>query len=305
MTLARWAAVVVDYESGPLLVSCVRSLLADDSAGGPPEVVVVDNAGATGRASSSSAALAGEFPDLPVLRPGANLGYARAANLGIAATRTPIVAVLNPDTEIDVGTAAAMVARFEREPELGALGPQIRNPDGSRYPSARQAPSTTDAIGHALLGELVPENRFTRAYRELDADPGRPRDVDWVSGAALWLRRSALDAIGGWDERFFLFFEDVDLCRRLEDEGWRIAYEPGGRVMHVVGASRSGRPVRSIYEHHRAAYQYADKWWHGSRRVLLPAVAAFLALRFSVAAGIAEVRKAPRASGNRRTQGLA
>jgi N-acetylglucosaminyl-diphospho-decaprenol L-rhamnosyltransferase len=273
-------------------------LLADDSAGEPPEVVVVDNAGATGSASSSSTVLAGDFPDVPVLRPGANLGYGRAANLGIAATRAPVVAVLNPDTEIDPGSAAAMVARFENEPELGALGPQIRNPDGSRYPSARQAPSTTDAIGHALLGELAPGNRFTRSYRQLDADPDRPRDVDWVSGAAVWLRRAALDTIGGWDERFFMFFEDVDLCRRLEDGGWRIAYEPGGRVMHVVGASRSGRPVRSIYEHHRAAYQYADKWWHGSRRILLPAVAAFLALRFSVAAGYATLetplRTAPR-----------
>ena len=302
-----WSAVVVDYQSGPLLVSCVRSLLADDSAGGPPEVVVVDNAGATTdpQAFTSSTVLAAEFPAVPVIRPGANLGYARAANLGIAATRAPVVAVLNPDTEVAPGSAAALVERFEREPELGAVGPQIRNPDGTRYPSARQAPSTTDAIGHAVLGEVAPGNRFTRAYRQLDADPARSRDVDWVSGAAVWLRRSALDRIGGWDERFFLFFEDVDLCRRLEGDGWRIAYEPGGTVMHVVGASRSGRPVRSIYEHHRAAYQYADKWWHGSRRLLLPAAAAFLALRFSATAGFAEVRKAPRASRNRRTQGLA
>ena len=91
-----------------------------------------------------------------------------------------------------------------------------------------------------------------------------------MSGAALWLRREALDRVGGWDERFFLFFEDVDLCRRLGADGWTITYEPSGRVMHTVGGSRARRPVRSIVEHHRAAYQYADKWWHGPRR-LLPA----------------------------------
>lgn len=283
-----WAAVVVNYEAGLLLTSCVRSVLADASAG-PPEVVVVDN----GSTDGSIALLETTFPEVPVLRPGANLGYARAANLGIAATRAPIVAVLNPDAEIASGTATAMLAAFEGDAELAAVGPQIRNPDGSCYASARRVPSVGAALGHALLGGIAPRNRFTRAYRDLDADPDRSRTVDWISGAALWLRRTALDRVGGWDERYFLFFEDVDLCRSLEADGWRIAYEPAGQVMHLVGASRAGRRYRSIYEHHRAAYRYAAKWWHGPRRALLPVAAAFLAARGAVLAGAETVRSRP------------
>ncbi len=271
---ARWAAVVVNYEAGPALRDCVESLLADTSAG-PPEVVVVDN----GSRDGSAAWLREGCPDVPIVVPDANLGYGRAANLGIAATHAPIVAVMNPDAVVAPGTAGAVVTRFEVDGRLAAVGPQLRNPDGTRYPSARSAPSLGDAIGHAVLGTVAPDNRFTRSYRQLDADPTRARDVEWISGAAMWLRRDALDRVGGWDERFFLFFEDVDLCRRLGADGWRISYEPGGTVTHVVGGSRARRPVRSVLEHHKAAYQYADKWWHGPRRLLLPVAAGFLAVR--------------------------
>jgi N-acetylglucosaminyl-diphospho-decaprenol L-rhamnosyltransferase len=202
-----------------------------------------------------------------------------------------VVAVLNPDAEVEAGTAAAMLGRFDADDRLGAVGPQLLNPDGSRYPSARSAPSLGDAVGHAVLGTVAPNNRFTESYRQLDADPELPRDVEWISGAALWLRRAALDRVGGWDERFFLFFEDVDLCRRLGADGWVIAYEPGGHVMHTVGGSRARRPVKSILEHHRAAYQYASKWWEGPKRLLLPAVAVFLAARGAVVAGGTAVQR--------------
>jgi N-acetylglucosaminyl-diphospho-decaprenol L-rhamnosyltransferase len=288
----RWAAVIVNYEAGPALTACVASLLADTTAGGPPEVVVVDN----GSDDDSVTELRAAFPTVPVIHPGANLGYGRAANLGIAATRAPIVAVLNPDAEVAVGTAAAVVGRFDLEPRLAAVGPQLLNPDGTRYPGARSSPSLGDAVGHAVLGTIAPENRFTHSYRQLGADPEQPRNVEWVSGAAVWLRREALDRVGGWDERFFLFFEDVDLCRRLGADGWSIAYEPGGHVMHTIGASRARRPVKSIFEHHRAAYQYAAKWWHGPRRLLLPVAAVFLAARGTVVAGGAAVRGRPESS---------
>jgi N-acetylglucosaminyl-diphospho-decaprenol L-rhamnosyltransferase len=292
---AGWAAVVVDYRSGQLLDRCVAALLVDDSAGAPPEVVVVDNA--SGEPGGGGVALADDrAARVTVLRPGANLGYGRAANLGSAASTAPVVAVLNPDAVIEPGTAAAVLGRFAADPRLGAVGTRILNPDGTQYPSARTAPALADAVGHALLGTVAPENRFTRAYRQLDADPDRPRAVDWLSGAAIWLRRDALDEVGGWDERFFLFFEDVDLCRRLEEAGWGIAYEPGGRVHHVIGVSRAGRRYRSVVEHHRAAYRYADKWWDGPRRALLPAAAGFLTARAGVLLAVETVRPRPRAA---------
>ena len=274
----RWAAVVVNFNAGSVLVDCVESVLAQEPAG---EVVVVDN----GSSDGSRQALEEAHPEVAVLRAGENLGYARAANLGIAATRAPVVAVLNPDTRLFPGTAAALLDRFSAEPDLGAAGPQLRNPDGTVYPSARQIPSIADAAGHGLLLFVWPGNPFTRRYRQTGADPGRRRDVDWVSGAAVWLRRTALDAVGGWDERYFMYVEDVDLCWRLRRAGWRVAYDPGGRVEHLLGVSTATAPYRMIAEHHRSLLRFAARRFTGPKRVLLPPAAAFLAARAALAMG--------------------
>jgi N-acetylglucosaminyl-diphospho-decaprenol L-rhamnosyltransferase len=287
--------VVVNFEAGSLLIDCVDSLLADTSAGAP-EVVVVDN----GSKDGSVAALHVAHPDVRVVEPNRNLGYAAAANRGIAVTSAPIVAVGNPDLVVAPGTAAALLARFDAEPDLGALGPAIDNPDGTRYPSARAHASNVDAVGHAVLGRLFPRNRFTRRYRQLDATWDRARDVDWVSGALVYLRRSALDSVGGWDERYFMYMEDVDLGWRLHRLGWRVGYEPAGHATHVQGASTAAHPYRMIIEHHRSVFRFAERRWHGARRLLLLPAAGFLALRALVDLAARALRtrpEAPRVSG--------
>jgi N-acetylglucosaminyl-diphospho-decaprenol L-rhamnosyltransferase len=284
----RWAAVVVNYEAGPLLVACVESLLADTSAG-PPEVVVVDNASSDG----SLDALRDRRPDVPILATGTNLGYAAAANRGIEATTGPVVAVCNPDLRVEPGTAAALVGRLDDEADVGAVGPRILEPDGTVYPSARQLPTTLDAAGHGALGRLWPRNPFTRRYRQLDADPAVARDVDWVSGAAVWLRRAAVEQIGGWDERYFMYVEDVDLCWTLRRAGWRVAYEPGGTVVHVRGVSTDRHPYRMIVAHHRSLLRFATKRWHGWRRVLLVPAALFLAARIGMESLWQALRRRP------------
>ena len=291
----RLSVVVVNFESGPLLLDCVRSVFADDSAG-QPEVVVVDN----GSRDGSVATLRSAFPDVAVVEPGGNVGYAAAANRGIAATSAPYVAVGNPDLVVAAGTAAALVGRLEAEPDLAAVGPALLNPDGSQYPSARAHASTVDAVGHAVLGRVFPRNRFTRRYRRLDASWDQPRDVDWVSGALLFLRRSALDSVGGWDERYFMYMEDLDLCWRLRRIGWRVAYEPSGRATHVQGASTKAHPYRMIAEHHRSAYRFAARRWRGPQRLLLVPAACFLAVRAVVDMAARALRtrpETPRVSG--------
>jgi N-acetylglucosaminyl-diphospho-decaprenol L-rhamnosyltransferase len=289
-TESGWAAVVVNHEAGPALCACVRSLLADTSAGRPPQVVVVDN----GSTDGSAAAVARSLPKVTVLNPGANVGYARAANVGIAATDAPIVAVCNPDLEVRGGTAVAVLRRLAAEPGLGAVGPMIRNTDGTIYPSARSVPRVGDAVGHGLVGLVWRTNPFTRRYRQLDADPGRPREVDWVSGAAVWLRRDALADVGGWDERYFMYVEDVDLCLQLRQRGWRIGYEPGGVVTHVQGATTAKHPYRMIAEHHRSLYRFASKRWRRVRRLALLPAAAFLALRAGLAMAEHALRRRPK-----------
>jgi N-acetylglucosaminyl-diphospho-decaprenol L-rhamnosyltransferase len=273
-----WAAVVVNFEPGPLLTECVRSVLADTSAG-EVELVVVDN----GSHDGSIETLQTAFSEVHVISAPGNVGYARAANLGIAATRAPVVAVLNPDLTMDFGTAKAMRACFDDEPRLGAAGPRIRNVDGSDYPSARKSPSVPVAVGHGLFGLWWPANPFTARYRELDADPAQPRSVDWVSGAAIWLRRSALDVVGGWDERYFMYMEDLDLCRRIRHAGFDVAYEPAGAVTHVQGASTARHPYRMLVQHHRSAWRFARRRLPGPTAVLLPFAGLYLLVRCGLA----------------------
>jgi N-acetylglucosaminyl-diphospho-decaprenol L-rhamnosyltransferase len=275
---AGWAAVVVNYNSGAALVACVTSVLAEDPC---PELVVVDNAST----DESVDGLLRAHPGVRVVRSGGNLGYARAANLGIAATGAPVVAVLNPDTVLASGVGAAVTARFAAEADLGAVGPQLHNPDGSVYPSARRIPTLPDAVGHGLLFFVWRDNPFTGRYRETGADPARPRDVDWVSGAAVWLRRTALDDVGGWDERYFMYVEDVDLCWRLRRAGWRVAYEPAGSVEHLLGVSTANRPYRMIAEHHRSLLRFASVRFTGPKRALVGPAAVFLAARGALAMG--------------------
>lgn len=285
---------MVNFEAGALLTACVTSVLADTSAG-PVELVVVDN----GSRDDSIATLLHAHPGVHVVAAPGNVGYARAANLGTAATKSPIIAVLNPDTVVEPGTAGALVSRLQRESRVAACGPRLRNVDGTDYPSARSLPSIPVAIGHGLLGLWWPTNPFTARYRQLGDDPTVPRLVDWVSGAAIWLTRRALDDVGGWDERYFMYLEDTDLCWRLRRAGWEVAYEPGGIVVHVQGASASRRPYRMLLEHHRSAWRFARARLTGARAALLPFAAAYFAARAVMAMAEHAWRssRSPRAAG--------
>ncbi len=264
---AAWAAVVINYESGPVLVECVQALRADRSAGAV-EIVVVDN----GSTDGSIEALRAAEPEVTVLQPGANLGYGRAANLGIAATDAPIVAVFNPDAFLAPGSARAVLDAFAADPDLGVVGPRIENPDGSIYPSARVAPGVVVAVGHALLGQVLPAEPV---HDGVSATGRRYRP----SPARSTGSRARRSGFGGQHSTGWAGGTSVTSCSsrtsmcaaRCVRTMRRIRYEPQARVMHVVGTSRAGAPVRSIVRHHRSAYRYLDKWWKGPQRLALPA----------------------------------
>ena len=134
-----------------------------------------------------------------------------------------------------------MLDAFAADADVAVVGPHIVNPDGTHVPvGADRARHRGRGRARAARARSRRDNRFTRAYRQIDADPDAPRDVDWVSGAALWFRRAALDRVGGWDERYFMFLEDVDVCRAITAARRpRRGTSPAATVMHVVGASRS------------------------------------------------------------------
>jgi N-acetylglucosaminyl-diphospho-decaprenol L-rhamnosyltransferase len=268
----RVAAVVVDYDAGELLGQCVRSLLDD----GVRRVVVVEN----GDPAVARRALDGLT--VPLVVTGRNLGYGAGANRGIAASGdSDYVLVCNPDLRVHPGAVRRLTAALDAHPDWAIVGPRIVDPDGVEYPSVRRFPSMTDAAGHALLALVRPDNRFSRRYRDEVGDESRA--VDWVSGACFAARRKALEELGGFDEAYFMFAEDIDLCWRAHQAGWGVGVEPRAEVTHVHGVSRRHHPYRMLVAHHRSALRFEARRAQGVERLALPAAAAVLGARLGLA----------------------
>ncbi|MGH9178757.1 MAG: glycosyltransferase family 2 protein [Acidimicrobiales bacterium] len=276
------SAVVVNFNARDHLLECVRSLRAE----GVDDIVVVDNASADG----SRAALAAADAEARIVDTGANLGYGTAANRGAAAATGRALLVCNSDVVLEPGAVKALVERLEVGAAVGLVGPRIENPDGSLYPSPRRFPDVPVAAGHAFLGLVAPRNRFTRCYRMLDWDHTTTRSVDWVSGACFLARREAWDAVGGFDQAYFMYVEDVDLCWRAHRAGWDVVFEPEARVVHAQGVSSDLAPYRMIVEHHRSLLRFYRRTSTGPAAALLPVVAAGLALRTGLACGQRSVK---------------
>jgi len=249
----RVRVVSVTFNPGPELEQFARSLTEATSS--PYTFVLVDN-GEEHAVVDDVAARYGA----KVLRPGANLGYGAAANLGARDGTEPWVVVANPDVIWRPGSLDALVEAGERLPAAGALGPQILNTDGTVYPSARAVPSLRQGAGHALLSRVWEDNPWTRAYRrEHEFVEAAEHAVGWLSGACLLLRRSALAPAGGFDESYFMFFEDLDLGERLGRAGRHNIYVPSAVGVHDQGASWRERPASMIRAHHRSAEQYLHR----------------------------------------------
>ncbi len=274
------AVVVVNYESGAVL----EQTLCDLAAETPTELVVVDN-GSTDGSVDRAARHVADLPGFAVITAGTNLGYGAAVNRGVAATSAPYVLVCNPDLRVHEGTTSRLVRSLADHPSWAMAGPLIRTAAGDRYPSARQFPSLPDAAGHALLGMVAPRNRFTCAYQQSRLDDPDTSDttVDWVSGACFLARRSAFEQVGGFDESYFMYVEDVDLCWRLRLAGWQVGYVPGGEVTHAQGVSTDSHPYKMILEHHRSLLRFAVRSSNGRRALLLPVIALGIGVRAAMA----------------------
>ena len=270
-------AAIVNYNARGHLLGCIASLRAE----GVETIVVADNASTDG----SEDAVRSVDPAVDYHQTGANLGYGTGANRAVSRLPRglPYVLVMNPDTVIEPGAVKTLVAAIEADDRTGIVGPRIEDSDGALYPSARTFPDLVDAVGHAVLGLVAPNNPFTRRYRMLDWDHAEPTSVDWVSGSCFLIRREAWDSIAGFDESYFMYAEDVDLCWRAGRAGWKVLYEPAARIVHVQGVSTDNHPYWMIFEHHKALLRFAFRSTTGWRRALLPVVAAGLAARTPVA----------------------
>ncbi|WP_092968758.1 glycosyltransferase family 2 protein [Agromyces sp. CF514] len=250
----RVLVVTVSYGSDAVLPGLLESVA--DATSQPVRIVVADNLG-TESVRTIAADAGAEYLALP------NPGYGGAVNAAVRAfgADTEWVLVVNPDVTLGATSIDRLLAAAD-DAAIGSIGPLITDEDGTVYPSARQLPRLLSGTGHAALRNIWPGNPFTAAYRRSNEAPV-PRDAEWLSGACVLVRRSAFDEIDGFDDGFFMYFEDVDLGARLLDAGYRNRYEPHASVVHTGAHSTEKSLTAMTRAHHDSAYRFLEKRYHG------------------------------------------
>jgi len=251
------AVVAVTYSPGEVLTDFLDSLARATTR--ELDVVLADNGSTDG-----SVEKAASRPGVRLLPTGGNLGYGRAANIGVRSTSAPLIVIANPDVVWEPGALDELLAAADRWPHAASLGPLIRTPDGAIYPSARQIPAIGRGIGHALCGWWWPSNPWTAAYR-VENQPPVEREAGWLSGSCMLVRREAFEAVGGFDPGYFMYFEDLDLGHRFGKAGWQNVYVPSAVVAHIGRHATSRDAARMAAEHHRSALRYLSRRYSGLR----------------------------------------
>ena len=249
--------VVVGYESDTVWPQFFESLATSTVV--PDQIVVVEN----------SPTFPGSIPTIrglsvSVLHRPDNPGYGTSANFGVTALTdsADLIVVCNPDIVWETGTLETLRRELQARPKVGIAGPRLLNTDGSPYPSARAFPGVRIGIGHAIFGDIWKSNPWTTRY--LGTQEGsEPRIVDWLSGACLMIRRKTFVALGGFDEGYFMFVEDVDLCFRAKNSGWRSLFVPGARLTHSGAHSTGPRMAEMVKAHHTSMRRFLFRMYEG------------------------------------------
>lgn len=245
----RVSVVIVNYNSGELLLQCLEALSAGSVE---TELILVDNASTDGSTDEALAA----FPGVRPIHNERNLGFAAAANLGLAQARGDFLLLLNPDCLVQPDTLERMIAVLESHPEAGMAGCRILNPDGSEQRGCRRRlPDMGNSLAKALGRQ--------KAGRGMDLHetplPGAPQPVEAISGAFMLVRRQALEETGPLDEDYFLHCEDLDWCKRFHEQGWQILFVPDVTVIHHQGTCSKATPARVSWHKHRGMIRYYNK----------------------------------------------
>jgi N-acetylglucosaminyl-diphospho-decaprenol L-rhamnosyltransferase len=248
----KFSIITVNYASWPYTLRCINSLYGtvyEDF-----EVVVVDN---------DQERVPPEIPcPVRLIRNPENVGFARACNQGILASEGEYVVLINPDTLVEGDFFEGLEEFFDQNPGAGVAGPRIEDGEGNLQLSARKELGFVSGfLGRtSLLTRLFPKNPLVRRLFPATQKLSGPTVVDWISGACMIIRRRTLEEIGPIDERFFMYFEDADLCRRAREAGWLVYYLPQVEVLHHTGASSRSKP-RAVWNLHKSAFLYHRK--HG------------------------------------------
>jgi len=261
------SVVIVNFNTRQLLRQCLESLRS--AAGGiRTQVVVVDNA-----SSDRSAEMVAEcFPEVRLLRNPWNHGYARANNQGSRECGGQYLLLLNSDTVVKPDALQHMTDYLHHHPEVGVVGARLFYGDGRIQGSAKAFPTPLNIFfgRKSLLSKLFPNNPYTRRYLPcLSGDLREPVEVDYVSGAALMVRRALIDRVGPMDEGYFIYWEDADWCYRVRQHGWKVVYLPQAHIVHMEGMSSTRESARLIVEFHKSLYRFFRLHYLPARTKLL------------------------------------
>ena len=227
------SVVIVSFNTREVLRACLEHLLRRDGARSV-QVIVVDNASRDGSADM----VAADFPQCELVRSHSNLGFAAANNIGFKQARGRYLVLLNPDAFLTPGALPTAIRHMDRSPRAGLAGGLLKDLQGQLQPSGRLFPSLlNELLMLSGLAARFPRSAFFGRFDRTWADPLQPARVDWVPGAFTIIRRSAMERIGAFDERFFLYYEEVDLCRRMVAAGYEIWYWPDIVIAHIGGES--------------------------------------------------------------------
>lgn len=253
----RLTIVIVSWNVSSLLADCLASI-AHQRGALPLEVIVVDSASH----DDTVTMVRRDFAWVTLLAQGQNVGFARGNNIGMRHARGEYVLLLNPDTVVQPGALQRMAAYLDEQPGVGLLGPLLLNADGSIQSSRRRFPTRLTAFFESTWLEAWAPAAMLRYFRALDLPEGVTVDVDWVTGAAMMVRGSVIAQVGGMDEAFFMYSEELDWCRRIKAAGWRVVYFPHAAIVHLEGrSSEQVVTARHIY-FQKAKLRYFRKY-HG------------------------------------------
>jgi GT2 family glycosyltransferase len=288
----RVAVIVVSYRTGSSLWPALAAALA---AAETAQLILVDNGNDAATRERLSAMAAAE-PRLQLLTGHGNVGFARGCNLGAARAQAPFLLFMNPDCELGAGDMAALLAALEAAPQAWATAPLLVDAHGHVQPGTpRDALTPRSMLGEALRLDRMLPNSFPRLNRHRDRMPGEPFAVAACSGACLMIRRDRFQALGGFDEGYFLHVEDLDLCRRIADAGGRILCVPGVRVLHHGGTSATS--VVAVERHKaRGFVRYLRRHFRQLSRAALAALIALVWLRFAWRAAVLTLARRRRAA---------
>jgi GT2 family glycosyltransferase len=285
----RTSILLVTYRTYPELQACLRMLeeVVDPAL---DEVIVVDHAPDVAALHD----LRSRFPLVRVLEHPENRGFGAGMNVAAQVARGDALLLMNPDTIAAPGLVDTLVNWLASHPQVAIVGPLVRSRDGRIEASARRFPGWSTVIGgrRSWLTRLWPGNPAARRNLLTGSAVAAPIEVDWVSGACLMIRRDAYAALGGFDEGFFMYWEDADLCRRAQAREWRVTYHPGASVTHLGARASMQRSRESVIAFHQSVYRYYLKHGGRARRLLAPVVYAALQVRLGLTLAGRALRRA-------------